>query len=59
MKKQKMEDPYTVGCSLVAANTVNPIRSIVDNLKVKPNPDKEMISLALGKNAAVEIQRPR
>jgi tyrosine aminotransferase len=34
--------------SVVAARTRNPIRQIVDNLKVHPNPEKEFISLALG-----------
>lgn len=34
--------------SIVSKRTLNPIRAIVDNLKVKPNPDKEFISLALG-----------
>jgi tyrosine aminotransferase len=34
--------------SIVSQRTVNPIRRIVDNLQVKPNPDKPVISLALG-----------
>jgi tyrosine aminotransferase len=34
--------------SIVALRTKNPIRQIVDNLKVNPNPEKEFISLALG-----------
>lgn len=37
-----------VAASLVAQRTRNPIRQIVDNLKVVPNPDKDFISLALG-----------
>ena len=37
-----------IPCSIVAARTRNPIRNIVDNLKVTPNPDKQFISLALG-----------
>ena len=34
--------------SLTAENTVNPIRQIVDGMKLKPNPKKKAISLALG-----------
>ncbi|KAJ3302142.1 hypothetical protein HDV03_005378 [Kappamyces sp. JEL0829] len=41
--------PYKViPASIVSQRTRNPIRQIVDNLKVHPNPDKEFISLALG-----------
>ncbi|KAI8925783.1 pyridoxal phosphate-dependent transferase [Entophlyctis helioformis] len=34
--------------STVAMRTRNPIRSIVDNLRVNPNPSKSFVSLALG-----------
>ncbi|KAF4666225.1 hypothetical protein FOZ61_010042 [Perkinsus olseni] len=34
--------------SLVAARTTNPIRRIVDQLKVKPNPNLETIPLSIG-----------
>jgi tyrosine aminotransferase len=37
-----------IEASLTARRTVNPIRQIVDQLKVEPNPQKDMISLALG-----------
>ncbi|KAJ3280887.1 hypothetical protein HK104_000344 [Borealophlyctis nickersoniae] len=40
--------PFSVKASVVAKRTRNPIREIVDNLAVKPSPDKEFISLALG-----------
>lgn len=30
--------------------TKNPIRAIVDNLKTKPNPEKPLISLSIGKH---------
>lgn len=39
---------WTVPASLASKRTTNPIRQIVDTMKVKPNPNKEMISLALG-----------
>jgi hypothetical protein len=39
---------WKVNASVVSKRTVNPIRQIVDNLKVAPNASKEMISLALG-----------
>ncbi|KAJ3165191.1 hypothetical protein HDU88_004272 [Geranomyces variabilis] len=41
-------DSFAVPSSVVSMRTRNPIRAIVDNLKVKPNPQKEFISLALG-----------
>lgn len=37
-----------VPISKAAQRTVNPIRSIVDGLRIQPHPDKHMISLALG-----------
>ncbi|KAG0232779.1 hypothetical protein BGW42_007939 [Actinomortierella wolfii] len=39
---------WKVPASIVAKRTSNPIRAIVDHIKVKPNPEKSMISLALG-----------
>ncbi|KAF9953373.1 hypothetical protein BGZ65_004719 [Modicella reniformis] len=41
-------DSWKVSSSIVSKRTSNPIRAIVDHIKVKPNPDKSMISLALG-----------
>ncbi|KAI8907200.1 pyridoxal phosphate-dependent transferase [Gorgonomyces haynaldii] len=38
----------TIQASTVALRTKNPIRDIVDKMKVVPNPEKEFISLALG-----------
>lgn len=32
-----------------ARYTHNPIRAIVENLKIEPNPDKPMIALSIGK----------
>ncbi|KAJ3019051.1 hypothetical protein HKX48_002403 [Thoreauomyces humboldtii] len=39
---------FNIKPSIVSMRTRNPIRAIVDNMKVKPNPAKEFISLALG-----------
>ncbi|CAF1051823.1 unnamed protein product [Rotaria sordida] len=52
-----MEKPMTNGiekawlpiqASRSARNTINPIRRIVDRMKINPNPAKEMISLSIG-----------
>ena len=37
-----------IPASLVSQRTKNPIRDIVDHLRVAPNLNKEFISLALG-----------
>ena len=34
--------------SEMAKNVVNPIRQIVDGMKITPNPDKELIRLTIG-----------
>eukprot|EP00999_Lentomonas_sp_LEN2_P002718 NODE_591_length_1341_cov_89.591433_g552_i0.p1 GENE.NODE_591_length_1341_cov_89.591433_g552_i0~~NODE_591_length_1341_cov_89.591433_g552_i0.p1 ORF type:complete len:411 (-),score=82.04 NODE_591_length_1341_cov_89.591433_g552_i0:60-1292(-) len=39
---------WQVPASVVAKRTSNPIRKIVDNMKVAPHPDKKMISLSIG-----------
>ncbi|XP_033625481.1 tyrosine aminotransferase-like [Asterias rubens] len=39
---------WTVSGSDMAMRTHNPIRAIVDGLKLEPNPDKEFIALSLG-----------
>ncbi|XP_054712111.1 tyrosine aminotransferase-like [Uloborus diversus] len=44
----KTKRSWNVRASKIAANTVNPIRSIVENLHVTPNPDKPVISLSIG-----------
>eukprot|EP00698_Gefionella_okellyi_P003839 TRINITY_DN13565_c0_g1_i1.p1 TRINITY_DN13565_c0_g1~~TRINITY_DN13565_c0_g1_i1.p1 ORF type:complete len:421 (-),score=83.23 TRINITY_DN13565_c0_g1_i1:704-1927(-) len=43
-----MERTWRVKPSLAASRTKNPIRAIVDGLKVAPNPSKELISLSIG-----------
>ncbi|CAF3575809.1 unnamed protein product [Rotaria socialis] len=37
-----------IAASRSARNTINPIRRIVDRMKISPNPAKEMISLSIG-----------
>jgi len=37
-----------IPASSMAKNTDNPIRSIVDGMKLTPNPDKQMIALSIG-----------
>lgn len=39
---------WHVAPSIVSQRTSNPIRAIVDGMKVKPNPDLDMISLSIG-----------
>lgn len=39
---------WNVRSSNTSKNTLNPIRAVVDEMEVNPNPDKEMISLSLG-----------
>ncbi|XP_078689942.1 tyrosine aminotransferase-like isoform X3 [Branchiostoma floridae x Branchiostoma belcheri] len=39
---------WVVPSSQMAKNTHNPIRQIVDNMKIEPNPEKKMIALSIG-----------
>lgn len=39
---------WNVSASNYATNTFNPIRNIVENLQIVPNPDKPMIALSIG-----------
>ncbi|XP_045767178.1 tyrosine aminotransferase [Maniola jurtina] len=39
---------WEVRASTLARKTTNPIRRIVENLQVEPNPDKELIALSIG-----------
>lgn len=50
----------TIQKSTVAKNTTNPIRNIVDRLRIAPNPAKPSISLGLGTridSGVIEIKR--
>ena len=42
------EEEWEVNASDMAKNTFNPIRNILENMKIIPNPDKKMISLSIG-----------
>ena len=48
-KKRRQHKSWNVEASDIARNTFNPIRSIVDGMKLTPNPDKPMIALSIGK----------
>ncbi|XP_056621685.1 tyrosine aminotransferase [Triplophysa dalaica] len=39
---------WTVRASEMSKNTLNPIRAIVDGMKLTPNPEKPMIALSIG-----------
>ena len=39
---------WNVSLSTFAKKTFNPIRNIVENLKIEPHPDKPMIALSIG-----------
>jgi tyrosine aminotransferase len=41
-------DKWRVALSHTARNTNNPIRNIVENLRLEPNPQKPMIALSIG-----------
>lgn len=45
-KLQKLS--WGIPASRMARNTFNPIRSIVDGMKLVPNPNKDMIVLSIG-----------
>lgn len=40
---------WNVEATSFAQNTINPIRRIVEKLKIEPNPEKYMIPLSIGK----------
>ncbi|KAL7629902.1 UNVERIFIED_CONTAM: hypothetical protein RMT77_019979 [Armadillidium vulgare] len=44
----KQTNTWKVRASTYAKSTFNPIRSIVENLKIEPNPEKPMIALSIG-----------
>ncbi len=48
-KKRCTRETWHVPASEMAKNTLNPIRKIVDEMKLTPNPEKEMIALSIGK----------
>jgi hypothetical protein len=44
---------WSVAPSATARRVFNPIRDIVDNMRVQPHPDKPMINLSLGAHACM------
>lgn len=40
---------WNVKASNFATGTLNPIRMVIENMKLTPNPEKKMISLSIGK----------
>ncbi|KAL4234597.1 hypothetical protein ACF0H5_006238 [Mactra antiquata] len=48
VKRRRPATTWDVPASNIARNTFNPIRSIVDGMKLTPNPDKPMIALSIG-----------
>lgn len=48
-KAKSRRQRWEVKPSEMANNTLNPIRAIVDGMKITPNPDKPMIALSIGK----------
>jgi len=48
IKKPCVRQEWSVPASEFAKNTSNPIRKIVDGMKLTPNPEKEMIALSIG-----------
>jgi len=41
-------EEWRVNASIVAKNTFNPIRNILETMSIAPNPEKKMISLSIG-----------
>lgn len=48
VKAKSRRQRWEVKASQMANNTLNPIRAIVDGMKLTPNPDKPMIALSIG-----------
>ena len=47
-RKNIRREEWKVRASIVAKNTFNPIRNILETMSIAPNPDKKMISLSIG-----------
>ncbi|CAH2238835.1 tyrosine aminotransferase [Pararge aegeria] len=47
-RRIRSSQEWEVHASTLARKTSNPIRRIVENLNVEPNPDKELIALSIG-----------
>lgn len=51
-------DSWHVAVSSFAKKTFNPIRNIVENMKIEPHPEKEMIALSIGDPTVFGNLRP-
>lgn len=51
-KAKSRRQRWEVKPSEMANKTLNPIRSIVDGMKLTPNPDKPMIALSIGERVS-------
>ena len=47
-RKNASREEWKVRASIVAKNTFNPIRNILETMSIAPNPEKKMISLSIG-----------
>ncbi|CAD5123931.1 DgyrCDS12239 [Dimorphilus gyrociliatus] len=47
-KCSRSTDSWNLEVSTIAKNTFNPIRALVDQMKLTPNPEKSMIALSIG-----------
>ena len=52
-KAKSRRQRWEVKPSEMANNTLNPIRAIVDGMKLTPNPDKSMIALSIGERVSL------
>jgi hypothetical protein len=50
---------WHVESSVVSKRTVNPIRQIVDTMKIVPHPEKPMIALSIGMRKANVLEYVR
>ena len=58
-KERQNNKPWgVIPASFMAKHTDNPVRKIVDGMKLTPNPDKNMIALSIGIASAVFFSRP-
>merc|ERR1719285_1577793 len=47
-RKNRRREEWRVSASIVAKNTFNPIRDLLETMTIVPNPEKKMISLSIG-----------
>ena len=52
-KRRVTRETWSVPCSDMAKKTNNPIRKIIDEMKLEPNPEKDMIPLSIGERSCV------